>query len=844
MFFHTAVAPVSAAISSSRPEGEGTAAGVSPTVGAPGTKTAQRHLCGQIRGFLALRGNLFPLVDAFSVLRPPAGRVNGSLYGRLTMRAIFAALAAFAVIAAGCGSGSGPEVVAPAATGEPEIATEAAVPAATPDPAELPDPVDGHVHDCPGPEWVRISHDECVLPVDGADAVPTASPTPGSPEFPDSVDGHTHECPPGFEQVGHDQCVGVAELAPAVQDSIDPDAPSCTNGMVRVDLDYDGTYDSCGMPIPAGLTTAEVGAARGAPAVVRAATSHSSSAELVTAAAQRCFEHHRFGAQPVDVAKTADGQAVLAQTSWNWHDSIGCYLTLDHEALSVLRAAPVPQDLPSAPTDASRQCFEYHKFGEYPVDVAKTADRETVIARLSWGYHDSIGCYLVLDDAALTALQSAASVPPPAPGWYHDPACRHTFRLWDGLVWTNRVIGQGGESADPIRPGDADRLARPGVGFVCAASDPIMDIAGFRPDPTCRYDDRWWADRRWTVRVHSGGEVATDFLLVGDGYLPLPQTAVDCDSRVAPSFAFPCDNPVPSGEPGVGVGDDGLPCATRLPEMGDPLFWNSWTIFDSYQAWTRSQRDDYYYKPEGVSDAEALGYITACLRGGYAGGDYSAYPVSYPSYVNGPAPPPGYTWPGEPLSVFQECADAWIKAAPAINFGGMKNSLTCVYDAYLDFHLRQTSDGVLYERNPLSVQHFEEQGWSFVPDPIAVQMAEEQGLDAGRHYYRVVGWADACSSWVDPVPDRSFVEKCRWLRGHYIGHNEALQREAANGDCANVRRLTYRLEQLNNTCIHRYALVAMVKRWIRDEAIQLGLGVPPEEYLPDYRARPFASEAC
>ena len=29
--------------------------------------------------------------------------------------------------------------------------------------------------------------------------------------------------------------------------------------------------------------------------------------------AQRCFEHHKFGAQPVDVAKTADRQTVLAK---------------------------------------------------------------------------------------------------------------------------------------------------------------------------------------------------------------------------------------------------------------------------------------------------------------------------------------------------------------------------------------------------------------------------------------------------------------------------------------------------------------------------------------------------
>ena len=129
--------------------------------------------------------------------------------------------------------------------------------------------------------------------------------------------------------------------------------------------------------------------------------------------AQRCFDHHKFGAQPVDVAKTVDGQTVLAQTSWNWHDAIGCYLTLDHDALAILRAAPAPQGLPTAETEASRRCFEHHKFGQRPVDVAKTADRQTVLARLSWGFHDTIGCYLTLDNTALATLQAAAASPPP-----------------------------------------------------------------------------------------------------------------------------------------------------------------------------------------------------------------------------------------------------------------------------------------------------------------------------------------------------------------------------------------------------------------------------------------------
>ena len=123
--------------------------------------------------------------------------------------------------------------------------------------------------------------------------------------------------------------------------------------------------------------------------------------------AERCFAVHKFGAQPVDVAKTADRETVLAQLSWGFHESIGCYLTLDEAALGVLQAAPAPLGFPAADPAVSQQCFEAHKFGAQPVDVAKSADRQTVLAQVRWGFHQSIGCYLTLDTTATAALRAA-----------------------------------------------------------------------------------------------------------------------------------------------------------------------------------------------------------------------------------------------------------------------------------------------------------------------------------------------------------------------------------------------------------------------------------------------------
>ncbi|WP_419845608.1 hypothetical protein [Candidatus Poriferisocius sp.] len=37
--------------------------------------------------------------------------------------------------------------------------------------------------------------------------------------------------------------------------------------------------------------------------------------------------------------------------------------------------------------------------------MAKSADGSEVLAQVRWGYHDSIGCYLVLDDEAVWELR-------------------------------------------------------------------------------------------------------------------------------------------------------------------------------------------------------------------------------------------------------------------------------------------------------------------------------------------------------------------------------------------------------------------------------------------------------
>ena len=100
------------------------------------------------------------------------------------------------------------------------------------------------------------------------------------------------------------------------------------------------------------------------------------SAQALVDASQVCFAHHKFGAQPVDVAKTPDGSVVLARIAWNWHDSIGCFLTLDEGATAVLRQAPPPVSLPIGKTAASQLYSEWsnERQSEWVADNQKRAD--------------------------------------------------------------------------------------------------------------------------------------------------------------------------------------------------------------------------------------------------------------------------------------------------------------------------------------------------------------------------------------------------------------------------------------------------------------------------------------
>ena len=130
-----------------------------------------------------------------------------------------------------------------------------------------------------------------------------------------------------------------------------------------------------------------------------------------------CAQRFGFAQNPVPVAKTADGQQVLASVRWGYTTGL-CYLILDDAAVQTLRANPptqIPQATTSADRAAANRCHNAHRpahgFAQNPVPVAKTADGQQVLASVRWGYTTGL-CYLTLDDAAVQTLRAGSQTAP------------------------------------------------------------------------------------------------------------------------------------------------------------------------------------------------------------------------------------------------------------------------------------------------------------------------------------------------------------------------------------------------------------------------------------------------
>ena len=157
-------------------------------------------------------------------------------------------------------------------------------------------------------------------------------------------------------------------------------------------------------------------AATAAVCLLAAATSLTAAAQPIASAAD-CAALFNFAQDQVPVAKTADGQTVLASVQWGYSaDHNLCYLVLDDNALDTLRANAdsITATAPAHDPAAAFRCWKAYNpqrgFAAEPVPVAKTADGQKVLASVQWGYSaDHNLCYLVFDIQAITVLRTAAT---------------------------------------------------------------------------------------------------------------------------------------------------------------------------------------------------------------------------------------------------------------------------------------------------------------------------------------------------------------------------------------------------------------------------------------------------
>lgn len=99
------------------------------------------------------------------------------------------------------------------------------------------------------------------------------------------------------------------------------------------------------------------------------------------------------------------------------------------------------------------------------------------------------------------SLSASRPPGPDIPGWYPDPARRFQERYWLRGQWTNRVRYRGAEAIDPC---EVDQEQGP-------TRQPVVDSGhGWRPDPTGRFQHRWFDGEKFTRTVCVGPSVATD----------------------------------------------------------------------------------------------------------------------------------------------------------------------------------------------------------------------------------------------------------------------------------------------------------------------------------------------
>lgn len=60
-------------------------------------------------------------------------------------------------------------------------------------------------------------------------------------------------------------------------------------------------------------------------------------------------------------------------------------------------------------------------------------------------------------------------------GWYADPTRRHTYRYWDGAIWSNQVSDGGTAGLDPMELDESTAATPPAPGTQAPGPEPAGD---------------------------------------------------------------------------------------------------------------------------------------------------------------------------------------------------------------------------------------------------------------------------------------------------------------------------------------------------------------------------------
>ena len=154
-----------------------------------------------------------------------------------------------------------------------------------------------------------------------------------------------------------------------------------------------------------------------------------------------------------------------------------------------LAAVWVPAAVGQGMVSDATGCADLFGFAQQPMPVVKSADGQTVLASVEWGYHAQAGvCYLILNDSAAQTLRDAAApapevTQPPAPDPDEELECRDPSTIGVLVANGTDVSGVAGRLSGELNA--ANYVTLQPVNASAQTSSAFYYRAGYEVDARC-----------------------------------------------------------------------------------------------------------------------------------------------------------------------------------------------------------------------------------------------------------------------------------------------------------------------------------------------------------------------